>query len=118
MDMQVLFSEQVKLRAAMQGKEPAASGDNSEQEVSQTSTKTEIVTLKSELENVKAKMAELQRDYSELQREYRKLNNKQRDISVWSLSWKKIRRSALFHRKVDGAENGDGHQRRRRQSIA
>jgi hypothetical protein len=40
MDMQVLFCEQIKIRAAMQGKEAVASGNSSEQEITQTSTKT------------------------------------------------------------------------------
>lgn len=108
--MQVLFSEQVKMRAAMQGKDPAASDNNSEQEITQTSTKTEIVTLRAELENVKTQMTELQRDYSELQNEYEKHNNKHRNGSAWSFGWTRIRTSALFHRKLDGNESG-GHQR-------
>ncbi|EEF31124.1 Root phototropism protein, putative [Ricinus communis] len=126
--IQVLFSEQVKMREAMRGKEPAASGNNSEQEVSQTSTKAEIMTLKTELENVKAKMAELQRDYSELQHEYVKINSKQRHLPGWSFNWKKIRKSSLFSRKTEAEETSEGQQRsnpliskinfRRRQSIS
>ncbi|KAJ6419428.1 hypothetical protein OIU84_029524 [Salix udensis] len=108
--IQVLFSEQVKMRAAMQGKDPAASDNNSEQEITQTSTKTEIMTLRAELENVKTQMTELQRDYSELQNEYEKHNNKHRNGSAWSFGWTRIRTSALFHRKLDGNESG-GHQR-------
>ncbi|KAG5241806.1 BTB/POZ domain-containing protein [Salix suchowensis] len=108
--IQVLFSEQVKMRAAMQGKDPAASDNNSEQEITQTSTKTEIMTLRAELENVKTQMTELQRDYSELQNEYEKHNNKHRNGSAWSFGWTRIRTSALFQRKLDGNESG-GHQR-------
>ncbi|XP_050204443.1 BTB/POZ domain-containing protein DOT3 [Mercurialis annua] len=127
--IQVLFSEQVKMRAAMRGKEPATSGNNSEQEGSQTSTKTEILTLKTELQNIKAQMAELQRDYSELQHEYLKVNNKQRNTLAWTLNWKNIRKSSLFNRKTDGDETREGQQRstpantssgrvRRRESIS
>ena len=108
--MQVLFSEQVKMRAAMQGKDPAASDNNSEQEITQTSTKTEIMTLRAELENVKTQMTELQRDYSELQNEYGKHNNKHKNGSTWSFRWTKIRTSALFQRTLDGNESG-GHHR-------
>ncbi|KAG6767326.1 hypothetical protein POTOM_028525 [Populus tomentosa] len=109
--IQVLFSEQVKMRAAMQGKEPAASDNNSEQEITQTSTKTEIMALRAELENIKTQMTELQRDYSELQHEYEKQNNKHRNGSAWNFGWTKIRTSALFHRKLEGNEGGEGHQR-------
>ncbi|KAF2284046.1 hypothetical protein GH714_018495 [Hevea brasiliensis] len=126
--IQVLFSEQVKMRAAMRGKELAAIGNNSEQEVTQTPTEIDIVTLKAELENVKEKMAELQRDYSELQHEYAMLNNNHKNLSGWILSWKKIRKSALFNRKVDGDESSEEQQRskplahkgkfRRRQSVS
>ena len=108
--MQVLFSEQVKMRAAMQGKEPAASDNNSEQEITQTSTKTEIMTLRAELENVKTQMTELQRDYSELQHEYEKQNNKHRNGSAWNFGWTKIRTSALFHRKSEGNLRGQVHK--------
>ncbi|CAN1813723.1 BTB/POZ domain-containing protein DOT3 [Linum perenne] len=109
--IQVLFSEQVKLRAAMQRKDPAESGNISEQEVHQTETKSEIMTLKAELENVKTRMAELQKDYLELQQEYAKLNNKHKHTLAWG--WKRIRTSSLFHRKVavDGVETVEGRQR-------
>ncbi|KAA8530857.1 hypothetical protein F0562_005519 [Nyssa sinensis] len=126
--IQVLFSEQVRIRAAMQGKEQAASGDNTDQEGSWSSTKKEIKTLKTELEKVKMEIAELQRDYSELHQEYEKLNKKQRNLSGWTFGWRKIKNSALLHRKVDGNETEEGQQRsnttggrvnlRRRQSIA
>ncbi|KAI6699576.1 hypothetical protein NL676_013900 [Syzygium grande] len=108
--MQVLFSEQVKMRVAMQGKEQEQSGNNSEQEGNQSSTEIEIKNLRAELENVKAKMAELQTDYTELQQEYEKLNNnKQRNGSTWSSGWRKIKNS--FHSKQEGDEIGDGENR-------
>ncbi|XP_065874976.1 BTB/POZ domain-containing protein DOT3 isoform X2 [Euphorbia lathyris] len=125
--VQVLFSEQVKMRAAMREKEPIESGNNSEQEAGQTSTETDIIALKTELENVKANMAELQRDYSQLQQEYEKLNKHHKNISAWSIGWKKIRVSSLFNRKIDGDESSEGRQRSnplskisltRRQSIS
>ncbi|CAN0862068.1 BTB/POZ domain-containing protein DOT3 [Linum grandiflorum] len=107
--IQVLFTEQVKLRAAMQRKDSGGSGNISEQEVHQTETKSEIMTLKAELENVKTRMAELQKDYLELQHEYAKLNNKHKNTLAWG--WKKIRTSSLFHRKVDEVEIDEGRQR-------
>ncbi|KAA8546817.1 hypothetical protein F0562_003259 [Nyssa sinensis] len=108
--MKVLFSEQAKMRAAMQGKEQAASGNNTDQEGRWSSTNEEIKTLKMELEKVKIEMAELQKDYSELQREYEKQNNKQRNVSGWTFGWRKIKNSALFHGKVDGEETRDEQQ--------
>ncbi|XP_059594467.1 BTB/POZ domain-containing protein DOT3 isoform X2 [Vitis vinifera] len=126
--LKVLLAEQVKMRVAMKGKEPVASGKDSEQEESQPSAQMEIKTLKVELEKMKMNMAELQRDHSELQRECEKLNNKQRSIPSWTLGWKKIKNSTLFSGKVDGNESGDGMQRpnpvngrmsdRRRLSVA
>ncbi|KAF8012197.1 hypothetical protein BT93_I0356 [Corymbia citriodora subsp. variegata] len=107
--MQVLFSEQVKMRAATQGKEQELSGNNSEQDGNRSSTEIEITNLRAELENVKAKMAELQNDYTELQQEYEKLNNKQRNGSTWSSGWRKIKNS--FHAKQEGDEIRDGENR-------
>ncbi|KAJ7956821.1 BTB/POZ domain-containing protein [Quillaja saponaria] len=124
--VQVLFSEQVKMRSAMQEKEPLPSGNNSEQEGNQISTNMEIKNLKAELENVKTQMAELQSDYSELQQEYEKTTNRQKSISGWSSGWKKIKNS--FQAKVDRDETRDeqkipnpvGHRvkSRRRSSIS
>lgn len=109
--MQVLFSEQVKMRMAMQGKEPIQRIDNYEQEENRSTTNIEIKTLKEELENVKTKMAELQDDYSELQKEYEKISKRQRNTSGsgWTLGWRKIKNS--FHTKGEGDETGDGHRR-------
>lgn len=106
--VQVLFSEQVKMRTAMQEKELAPSGNNSEQEGNHSSTDAEIKRLKAELENVKTRMAQLQSDYSELQQEYEKINKQQKNISRWSLGWRKIKRS--FHTKVEGSETGESQQ--------
>ncbi|CAK9163247.1 unnamed protein product [Ilex paraguariensis] len=126
--IQVLFSEQVKMRAAMQGKDQAASDDNSDQEGVGSSTKKEIKTLKAELENVKIRMTELQKDQSELLQEYEKLNKKQRNISSWPFGWRKIKKSALLQVQ-EGDETDEGQQQRpnptgyrvairRRQSIS
>ncbi|XP_041004775.1 BTB/POZ domain-containing protein DOT3 isoform X1 [Juglans microcarpa x Juglans regia] len=118
--VQVLFSEQVKMRAAMVEKEPAPSGNITEQEGNQSSTDTEIKTLKAELEIVKMTMAELQSDYSDLQREYEKRSHKQKRVSGWSSSWRKIKNS--FQAKVDGDETRDEQLRpkafRRRLSLS
>lgn len=110
--VQVLFSEQVKMRSAMQEKEKAPSCDNSDQDGNHLSTDREIKNLKTELESVKAQMSELQSDYSELQQEYVKLSNKQKNIAGWGFGWKKIKNS--FHTRVDGDE--PAHQRPSRTS--
>ncbi|KAL2616425.1 hypothetical protein AAZV13_08G126100 [Glycine max] len=103
--VQVLFSEQVKMRAAMHEKEPAQIGIQSEQEENQTSATMDIKALKAELENVKSQMVELQNDYCELQQEYEKLSNKPKNSSGWSLNWRKIKNS--LHTKPAGVEIGD-----------
>lgn len=108
-DVQILFSEQVKMRQAMQEKETAASGDNSEQEGNNSSTDKGIKTLKAELESVKMKMVELQNDYSELQQDYERLNNKHKPASGWSYSWRKIKKS--FHTKADRDETSEEQQK-------
>lgn len=125
---QVLFAEQVKIRAVMQGKDQAGNGENIDQEHSWLSTSTEITTLRVELEKVKLQMAELQRDYSELQQNYDKLYSKQRSLPTWSFGWKKIKNSPIFHRRTDIEESEDAQQRsfpdnnrarfRRRKSIS
>ncbi|XP_004504074.1 BTB/POZ domain-containing protein DOT3 isoform X2 [Cicer arietinum] len=107
--VQVLFAEQVKMRAAMQEKEPAQSGINSEHDANQTSATMDVKTLKEELDDVKSKMVELHSDYFELQQEYKKLssnNNKSKNTSVWGLNWRKIKNS--FHVKPAGNETRDG----------
>lgn len=103
--MQVLLSEQLKMREEMLDK----SGNTSEPEGNQSSTNMEIKTIKAELENMKTKMEALQSDYSDLQQEYGKLSNKPKNASGWALSWRKIRNS--FHAKLDGDETGDGQQK-------
>ncbi|XP_022990983.1 BTB/POZ domain-containing protein DOT3-like [Cucurbita maxima] len=100
--VQVLFSEQVKMRSAMQEKEKAPISDNSVEDGNPLSTDREIKNLKEELQSVKTQMAELQRDYSELQQEYEKLSNKQKNVAGWVFGWKKIKNS--FHIRVDGDE--------------
>ncbi|KAG4154106.1 hypothetical protein ERO13_D03G037300v2 [Gossypium hirsutum] len=124
--VQVLFSEQAKMRMAMQGKESSIIADNSEQEEPRPSTNTEIKNLKSELENVKTKMAELQNDYSDLQQEYEKITSKHKNASPWILNWRKIKNS--LHVVAESDDNGDGQQRqnkpgfrlsfRRRRSVS
>lgn len=124
---QVLFAEQVKIRAVMQGKDQAGNGENIDQEHSWLSTSTEITTLRVELEKVKLQMAELQRDYSVLQLDYDKLHSKQRTLPTWSFGWRKIKNSSIFHRRTDIEESEDAQQRsspdnrarfRRRKSIS
>ena len=100
---QVLVSEQIKMRAVMQGKEQAASGNNSDHEESRSS-REEIKILKEELHKVKAEMQELQRDYTELQKINGKVNNKRRSLSGWTLGWRKIINSGFFNGKMDGDE--------------
>ncbi|MCD9637788.1 hypothetical protein HAX54_021287 [Datura stramonium] len=107
--IKVLLSEQVKMRAAVQGKDITASDDNSDKENSWSSTKKEVKSLREELEKVKTQMAELQSDYSELQQEYEKVNNKHR--SSWTSGWRKMKKSGLFNRKMVEDEAQEGKHR-------
>ncbi|KAL4378438.1 hypothetical protein GQ457_02G016100 [Hibiscus cannabinus] len=113
--VQVLFSEQAKMRMAMQGKEPMTVGDNSEQDEPRPSTNTEIKNLRSELENVKTKMTELQNDYSDLQKEYEKITSKHKNATGWIVNWRKIKNS--FHIMTESEDNGDGQQRQNRAAF-
>lgn len=124
---QVLFAEQVKIRAVMQGQNQAGTGVTIDQEHSWLSTTTEITHLRVELEKVKLQMTELQRDYSELQQDYDKLYSKQRSLPTWYFGWKKIKNSSLFHRRSDIQESEEARHTsspdnrarfRRRKSIS
>nr|XP_016496487.1 PREDICTED: BTB/POZ domain-containing protein DOT3-like isoform X3 [Nicotiana tabacum] len=123
--LQVLFSEQVKMKAAIQGKDHITSDDESDKESSQSPSKKEVKSLKEELEKIKIQMEELQRDYSELQHDYEKVNNKNRK-TTWTFGWRK-KKSALSDGKLDREVTEEGHYRsnvgckagsRRRQSIS
>ncbi|OVA14199.1 BTB/POZ-like [Macleaya cordata] len=114
--MQVLFSEQVKMRMAINEKDLIPSERFTEQESSLSSAKKEIKTIKAELDMVKMKMAELQHDYCNLQLEFEKLT-KQKTVSTWSSGWKKIKNSTFFHTKMDHTETGEEiHHRPKRAS--
>ncbi|KAL0751960.1 hypothetical protein Bca101_033963 [Brassica carinata] len=112
--VQVLFSEQVKIRMMMMQDKQAA-GTNEENpeglEDKRTSRDSEIITLKGELENVKRKLAELQDNYNELHQVYEKLNSsKQKSTQNWGLRWEKIKKSLQIKREED--ETRDKPQRR------
>ncbi|OIT20760.1 PREDICTED: BTB/POZ domain-containing protein DOT3-like [Nicotiana attenuata] len=124
--IQVLFSEQVKMKAAIQGKDHIPSDDESDKESSQSPSKKEVKSLKEELEKIKIQMEELQRDYSELQHDYEKVSNKNTKTS-WTFGWRKMKKSALSDGKLDSEVTEEGHNRsnvgckacsRRRQSIS
>ncbi|KAK4417186.1 BTB/POZ domain-containing protein DOT3 [Sesamum alatum] len=124
--IQVLFSEQVKIRAIIQGKSQIGTADNSDQESSGSSTNKEVKMLQKELEKIKMQMAELQRDYSVLQQEQQKQPTK-RNSSGWTRGWANIRKSGLFNLKIDREETDESENRpnqirgnrfRRRQSIS
>ncbi|XP_052197717.1 BTB/POZ domain-containing protein DOT3-like isoform X2 [Diospyros lotus] len=107
--VQVLFSEQVKMRKAM-GKEQTASSDNSDQHDTWTSTK-EITTLKAELEKVKMEVQGLQKDYGELQRECEKKTDKCRTSLGWTLGRMKIKSPSFLKGKIQGDETIGGQKR-------
>ncbi|KAL3524725.1 hypothetical protein ACH5RR_013097 [Cinchona calisaya] len=109
--IQVLFSEHVKMRNTIQGKDQIACDNNPDHEGSWLCTKKEVNPLTAKLEIVKAKMAELQTDYFELQQEYEKLNNKQRSLSSWTFKWMKTKKSSLSQAKIDEEETDEGQPR-------
>ncbi|KAF8115782.1 hypothetical protein N665_0025s0231 [Sinapis alba] len=113
--VQVLFSEQVKMRMMMmQDKQAAETNEENPEgrEDKGTSRESEVRTLKEELENVKRKMAELQDDYNELQQENEKLkSSKQKSTQNWGiLRWQKMKKS--FQIKEDDDETRDTPRRR------
>ncbi|KAK9096872.1 hypothetical protein Sjap_022369 [Stephania japonica] len=127
LNREVLFSEQVKIRAAMNEKENMSSEIKAEQETIWSCNMKEIKIIKEELENVKTKMSELQHEYSELQQEFEKLK-RQRGLLGWSSGWKKIRKSTVFQGKMNSVDIQDQqlgqsptnskNSHRRRQSIS
>ncbi|KAI3691489.1 hypothetical protein L2E82_49850 [Cichorium intybus] len=112
--LKVLFAEQLKLREKMNNKQQAANTDNSEQEDNCLSPKEEIKKLKVELEKMMGIIEELQRDYTNLQQDCEKMRNKQNALSGWILGWHKIKRSSLFHGKIDANENREGKEKEKR----
>ncbi|KAF5189170.1 BTB/POZ domain-containing protein DOT3 [Thalictrum thalictroides] len=128
--MQVLCSEQIKMRAAMNGKGPTQHDIICEQN-NTWSTKKEIRNIICELQKIRASIEELQHDYSQLQQEFEKVN-KQKNVFGWSSGWKKFKTSTLFQGKINGVDTtnvnaqgqpgqtrvSDKNVRRRRQSIS
>ncbi|PIA52172.1 hypothetical protein AQUCO_01000212v1 [Aquilegia coerulea] len=124
--MQVLYSEQIKMRAAMNGKGPMQHDIMCEQD-STWSTKKEIKNIISELQKIRTSIEELQHDYSQLQQEFEKAN-KQKIVSGWSSGWKKFKTSTLFHGKMNAMDTenvqlgqttvSSKNSRRRRKSIS
>ncbi|XP_026437863.1 BTB/POZ domain-containing protein DOT3-like [Papaver somniferum] len=99
--MQVLLSEQVKMRAAINTKEMILpTGSAIEHGNNLLYTNKEIKDIKAELDMVKTKMSELQNDYYDLQQEFEKLSNKQKHASGWNSGWKKIKNS-FFQSRMD-----------------
>ncbi|XP_042517385.1 BTB/POZ domain-containing protein DOT3 isoform X2 [Macadamia integrifolia] len=125
--IQVLFSEQLKVRAAIHEKKPVPD-EITEQENRWSSAEKEIESTKAELGMVKTMLQELQKDYSELQQELEKLNIKQKSASSWSYGWKKLKSSTFFHGKIDSDTTRDENHsqtptgskvsRQRRRSIS
>lgn len=99
--MQVLLSEQVKMRAAINTKEMILpTGSAIEHGNNLLYINKEIKDIKAELDMVKTKMSELQNDYYDLQQEFEKLSNKQKHASGWNSGWKKIKNS-FFQSRMD-----------------
>ncbi|KAL1536725.1 BTB/POZ domain-containing protein DOT3-like isoform X1 [Salvia divinorum] len=109
--IEVLFAEQMKIRAAIQGSGQTETADKSDLESNASATNKEVNTLKVELEKVKLQMAELQSDHSELQKQYKKQKTKQRNSSAWTVGWQKIRKSALFSLKAEEEETDESRNR-------
>ncbi|KAI3665048.1 hypothetical protein L6452_43665 [Arctium lappa] len=116
--MQVLFAEQVKLRATMH-KNPQATNndDNLVQEGYKCSfPKEEIKMLKLEVKKIMVVIEDLQRDYTNLQQNCEKMIKKQNAISSgWILGWNKLKKSTLFQGKqLDSNENREGKEKEKR----
>ncbi|CAN8236837.1 unnamed protein product [Cochlearia groenlandica] len=110
--VQVLFSEQVKMRMMMREKKQETKEENSD-EVKLLSRDNEIKILKEELETVKKKMSEIHKDYNDLQEEYeRLLISKQKSTTThnWGIRWLKIKKS--IQTKQEDDETRDKTRRR------
>ncbi|KAJ4952018.1 hypothetical protein NE237_028850 [Protea cynaroides] len=107
--IQVLFSEQLKMREAIQKKEPVPE-EIIEQEHRWSSAEKAIETTKAELAMVKTMLEELKRDYSELQQEFERFSIKQKNTS-WIYGWRKLKNSTFLNEKMVNEETGDVNQR-------
>ncbi|KAK1423741.1 hypothetical protein QVD17_19049 [Tagetes erecta] len=110
--IQVLFTEQVKLRATMNVKQEEANMNNAElQEDNGSSTKEEIKMLKVELEKMMMVIEELQRDYLNLQKDCKNMRTNQNALSGWIFGWKKLKKTTLFHGKISENENTEEREK-------
>ncbi|KAI3824466.1 hypothetical protein L1987_05926 [Smallanthus sonchifolius] len=108
--IQLLFAEQVKLRATVSRKQE---GGNSEVQEDDYNCSEEIKMLKVELEKMRDLVEELQRDHITLQKDCKKMGTNQKALSGWILGWKKLK---LFHGKMNENENREGKQKVKRLS--
>lgn len=108
--VQVLFSEQLKVRNAITNSTLTEAGESHHQLMMSTrkqllegtpqsfqegwaTAKKDINTLKFEMESVKAKYLELQNDMDNLQRQFEKMastKSGKQSSSAWSAGWKKL----------------------------
>nr|GEV62189.1 hypothetical protein [Tanacetum cinerariifolium] len=114
--MQVLFAEQVKLRATMQMNQQTVNADSSDHDDDNSSPKEEIKILKLELEKMMVLIEDLQSDYKNLQKDCENMGRKQNALSSWILGWKKLKKSTLFNSKLDSNENREVKEKEKRMS--
>nr|XP_043606966.1 BTB/POZ domain-containing protein DOT3 isoform X2 [Erigeron canadensis] len=112
--LQVLFAEQVKLRETIQEKQQTT---NADQEDNWSSQKEEIKMLKAELEKMMVIIEEIQTDHTNLQQDCKTIRTKQNALSGWILGWNKIKKTSLFHSKLNGNENREGKGEKRISSM-
>ena len=113
---QVLFAEQVKLRATMQINQQTVNADSSDQVDTCSSPKEEIKMLKRELEKMAVLIEDLQSDYKNLQHDCENMGRKQNALSSWILGWNKLKKSTLFKAKSDSTENREVKEKEKRMS--
>ncbi|PWA98673.1 hypothetical protein CTI12_AA015450 [Artemisia annua] len=115
--MQVLFAEQVKLRATMQINQQTVNADSSDQVDTCSSPKEEIKMLKQDLEKMAVLIEDLQSDYKNLQQDCENMGRKQNALSSWILGWNKLKKSTLFNVKSDSNhENREVKEKEKRMS--
>ncbi|KAJ9564614.1 hypothetical protein OSB04_000580 [Centaurea solstitialis] len=113
--IQVLFAEQLKLRATMHKNPQATNNDNLDQEDYNCSfPKEEIKMLKAEVGKIMVVMEDLQKDYKNLHQYCEKMTKKHNALSGWILGWNKLKKSTLFPGKLDSKENREGREKEKR----
>lgn len=107
----------MKLRATLRKEQQSANTDNSDQEDNCLSPKEEIKMLKVEVEKMMILIEDLQRNFTNLQQDCKYMRTKQNALSGWILGWNKLKKTTLFHGKLNENENENREGKERLTSL-